>query len=123
MALEMKLAHTFGMYEMEDAATIIIDKAIAAGTWLVPTVYQDMKDDYKQIGFIQLIHHGWLQCGYYKHPFYVNQAFIDRVAIRHPDVINTLPRRAPTVAEITYSQVPIGDPPGPDGEYPKKDLP
>jgi hypothetical protein len=119
----LRLESTFGMTEMECAAVVIIDKAVAAGTWLVQTVYQDMKDDTEQTGFIQLIFHGWLRPGYYKRPFYVNQGFIDRVNERHPEIIAGLPKRAPTFAEISYSQVPIGDPPGPDGEYPKKDPP
>jgi hypothetical protein len=113
----MDLSHTFGMSEMEDAAGVIIAKAIAAGTWLVATVYQDMKTDNQQAGFIQLIYRKWLQAGYHKRPFYVNQAFIDRVTERHEDLINALSKHAPTYSEITYSQVPLGDPPGRDGEH------
>jgi hypothetical protein len=79
---------TFGKYEMEQAATAVLNFCVAKGTWLVEIRCEDLKtgneenDSTVKTGFLQLIQHQWLRPLYYDYgqaPVRVTQAFVDRL--------------------------------------------
>lgn len=90
----------FGMYEMEEAADVILQRCLDGRSWLTPAGYEHMSTDHAKAGFLQLLARGWLQlCGNYKTVFCVNQTFVDRM-IKNEVTIGELPAKAPSLDEL-----------------------
>lgn len=78
--MKWDLSWAFGMTEMEMAANKIINKAVAAGTWIVPMTYEEAGLWGSSSGFLHLIHNGYMRnVRAYKAEFYPNQEFVNQV--------------------------------------------
>jgi len=75
-----KLFLTFGMFEMENAAEELLERAISKNDWNVHISYETIKD---KVGFLCLISHGWLSYfPHFKSAFRPTKAFVERVVTK-----------------------------------------
>ena len=83
----MRLENTFGKYEMEEAAAVIVNKIIDEDNWLTPLSVLDFQptDDFLR-GFECLIGYGWLRfVDDGGQPYYVvKRSFYNRIKANYP---------------------------------------
>jgi len=98
----------FGMFEMEQAACVIIDRCKAHGSWTMQTSYQNMTERDQQTGFLHLLNCvDLLRYVYYKDSWYPTQRFIDQTVKYAPRFdFGGLPKVAPTADELARAQLP-----------------
>jgi hypothetical protein len=77
--VRLNLSSTFGMVEMEEAASKIVE--LCAGNWDCPISYDHMETKYEQNGFLQLLCYGWLRPYMLggKREFQVQESFVERI--------------------------------------------
>jgi len=96
--MTIRFQNTFGMFEMEVAAEIIVQKAEEAGNWDITVALEDFLLDSDKFllnanrrGFLDLLAYGWVvPCLLTKDNFKITADFISRVTPKIEKHINPL---------------------------------